>query len=182
MPPKKYKLSLENNSPVSNVQWKQESDKLDLFVTIENGSLKQQDLKTEYAGKRYKKIFIINQDEKSNFEQEIYQNNSDLFNFGEIISIKSTTSENVKNTTQINDETLTSISENMFKYIGEDNLNSKQSTYLLAGIFEATKQFTTKIKSEECLLISAKLIQKGADNQQAASLLNKKNDNQSQNS
>lgn len=175
LPPRKFVIEFKNQkSKVKTIQWNQEGEKLNFFVTMEKGNLNTQEFESSIAGSNYDLIILIGVDNISQLAH-IYTENKEIFTESQLVSIGGKLAlENVNIAMQVDDK-LISISEDTFGFIQKMNLKleKNKANALLAGLFATTNNFKKNIIDAQTYSIASELIKAGATNEAAQSIVDR---------
>lgn len=163
--PKKLQIQLDvSKIKVNDFSYEVVDDRLNIYITPENGVYNKEDVKVMDSKGKYDLIFTLGTPDLDSLGK-IYVNNREFFFEAPVINIDH--NSNNENYGQINlvELTATSIAEALYTLL--DALNKKLidadvGTCLLCGIISATKSFRSKNVTPRALQIAATLIENQA--------------------
>ena len=163
------------DSNVKSIQWNQDKNQLNLYVAVENGLFKADQMKLIKLAAQYKKVITIalgSLEELGNLYEDKFKY---IFNESKLVSIGADLKGDVKDVEKHADKSHTTLGEDIYEYIQAESLeiDKDSADELLAAIFYATDGFKADIKSAKAFEICASLFSKGATNSKAQALLEK---------
>lgn len=183
LPPRKFVIELKNQkSKVKSIQWDQSEDKLNFFVTMENGNLNTEDFSAKLSGANYETIILVGVNNISELG-EIYSESKEVFAAANILSIGGKVAIEGKQVDLQIDEKNTSVCEDTFLFMQRmgNKIDNQAASNLLCGIFELTDNFKKNIANPQTFIIAADLMKLGATNEEAQKLLQKFSNDLAQN-
>lgn len=152
---------------ISDVRTEKEGDEFRIFITPEKGSIDPRDFSFVPAKFKFDLLVIFGSPDKDSIGK-IYEESPDIFYEVPIVNIDNR--NNNENFGQINlvNIAASSVSEILaenLERIDEGAIDEKIASCLLAGIISATESFQRKNTTPKSLQLSAKLMEKGADQQ-----------------
>ncbi len=153
---------------IRNVKPELGEDELKIFITPEKGSIDPRDFSFIPAKSKYDLVVIFNSPDKESLGK-IFEENPDIFYEVPIINIDH--HPNNENFGQVNlvDITASSTSEmltEILEKIDGESIDENIANCLLAGIISDTESFQRKNTTPKSLQIAAKLMDKGAKQQE----------------
>jgi len=160
---------------ILDVRTEKNEEELRIYITPENGSIDPRDFSFIPAKFKYDLVISLGSPDKESFGT-IYEENPDIFYEIPVINIDNHSAND--NFGQINlvDITASSTSEIVAEMIDKVNpaaIDENISNCLLAGIISATESFQNRKTTPKSLQISARLMDKGADQQKIVRYLYK---------
>ena len=178
--PKKYLLEFRGQkNKVKNIQWNQENDKLNFYLTMGQGEFNSSDHSIKITGSDYQMVIMVGVNNLSELGA-IFQEGKEVMKSAEIISVGGKIKDEPLKIGEEIDEKHSSISEDTYFFMQKFNLkiNANRATNLLAGIFSATDNFNKNLRDPKTFITCAELIRKGGSNEIASKLFD---NNQNQN-
>lgn len=144
-----------------------DGNKLNIFITPEDGMYDSEHVSTSAALPRYDLIVTV---DAKNLESlgPIYEENTKLFFETPILNIDSSVENEKFGEVNYIEAKATSTTEVIFglvEFFGEENLDENISTAILAGIISKTRSFQSEKTTPRTFSTAAKLISRGADQQ-----------------
>jgi nanoRNase/pAp phosphatase (c-di-AMP/oligoRNAs hydrolase) len=152
---------------ISNVRTEKEGDEFKIFITPEKGSIDPRDFSFVPSKFKFDLLVIFGSSDKESIGK-IYAESPDIFYEVPMINIDNKNDN--ENFGQINLVNMTAssvseiVAENLEK-IDSELIDQNIAECLLAGIISATESFQKKNTTPKSLQFSAKLMEKGADQQ-----------------
>jgi len=153
------------NAKIAKVKYNNEKEKLDFNISLKEGSLGKEDVKSFSRGLRYDLIIVIDTPDIESIGN-IYEKNTEFFYKTNIINIDHHSSN--ESFGQINTVELTAVSSseiifNLISSYSRDSIDEDIATCLLTGMISKTRSFKTKNVTPDALATAAQLISIGAD-------------------
>lgn len=153
---------------ITNVRPEFEENELKIFITPEKGSIDPRDFSFVPAKLKYDLAVTLGSPDKESLGK-FFEENPDIFYEIPVVNIDH--NPNNENFGQINLINITASSTaeiiyDLLKVIGNEAVNEKIATCLLAAIISNTDSFQKKNTTPKALQISAELMDKGADQQE----------------
>jgi nanoRNase/pAp phosphatase (c-di-AMP/oligoRNAs hydrolase) len=175
LPPRKFIIELpKQQEKVENIQWSQEDDKLNLFVSMTKGNLNAENMRAKVVGSDYGAIIVVG---ANSIEElgELYNSGKDTFNEANVVSIGGRIKkEGIKVDLEV-DEKHSSVSEDTYNFLKKigPNFDTDVASALLAGIFFSTNNFKKDIKDPKTYITASELVKAGGQNTMAQDILEK---------
>jgi phosphoesterase RecJ-like protein len=153
---------------ITNVRPEFEENELKIFITPEKGSIDPRDFSFVPAKLKYDLAVTLGSPDKESLGK-FFEENPDIFYEIPVVNIDH--NPNNENFGQINLINITASSTaeiiyDLLKVIGNEAVDEKIATCLLAAIISNTDSFQKKNTTPKALQISAELMDKGADQQE----------------
>ncbi|MFA6422104.1 MAG: hypothetical protein WCV92_01795 [Candidatus Buchananbacteria bacterium] len=165
----KFVISVNtNNTKLNEVSYDQQDDKLNIYITPEDGTFEEKDIKTFTSDYQYDLIFILGSPDLSSLGT-IYDNNADFFYAKPKINVDhSPLNEYFGNINLVNiaSSSTSEIIYDLLKELDREMIDDNIATYLLGGIIMSTKNFKTLEVTPRTLNMASELINKGARREQ----------------
>lgn len=137
---------------------------LNIFITPEEGSFKNNDIITEPLECKYDVIITFDARDLNSLGK-VFTDHSQFFYSVPIVNIDHTAENEYYGQVNLIDIASSSVSEMLYNYIVEQNpkfLDQEMSTLLLTGIISKTRSFKHDVVTPKCLQIAADLLTHGA--------------------
>ena len=173
---KKLIINLDiSKNKVSEFNYDISDNKLKIFVTPENGTFNENDIKLESSDFKYDLIFIIGSPDLESLGN-LYHNYTDFFYGTTIINIDTDAANEYfgqVNKVELNYSSCAEILFDFFENIKPDFIIENIATNLLAGIIIKTNGFRAADISPKALVTASHLLKLGADREFIINNLNK---------
>jgi hypothetical protein len=176
--PKKYVLEFKSQkNQVKNIQWNQEGENLNFYISMENGEFNDKSSNLKTIGADYGTIILIGVNDINQLGT-LYSNSKEIFAQTKIVSVGSNLRSQELKVQSETDEKHSSTAEDAYYFLQRNGIkfDAEKSSMVLAGIFDATKNFKKKIKDPKTFVNCAELIRRGGSNEKANELLTKVKD------
>lgn len=157
-----------SNNPISNVRTERRDNELRITLTPEKNSIDPRDFSFVPAELKYDLIIALGCAEKESIGK-LYEESADIFYEIPIVNIDCQSTNDGFGQINIVNITASSVSElvtTTFLAIDEASVKNDMAQCLLSGIISATDSFQQKNTTPNALHLSAKLIERGADQQE----------------
>ncbi|MFW5702394.1 MAG: hypothetical protein ACOCXP_00305 [Candidatus Dojkabacteria bacterium] len=160
---KKFMLKIKKGgAEVGNVQWQQDQNYLNVYISVENGTLSARDLEFQTTGADYDLGVLFTTKELSSLG-EIYKKNEDYFKKLTLFSIGSELNVPAEmRTDSSNNPSLSTLAEQALAAMDYDSITEQTAQLLYNGLIRQTKGLTSQIKSGEIFMNLKRLVDKGA--------------------
>jgi phosphoesterase RecJ-like protein len=151
-------------TPVEELSYDIEGDKLNIYITPKSGFFQDNDVKTSAGGYMYDAIVVLDAPNLPSLG-EIFEQNADFFYSTPVINIDHHAANEQFGQVNVVDLVATSVSEIIFELIkafGHKTLDEYIATNLLAGIIAKTRSFRSQSATPKSLAIASHLIAQGA--------------------
>lgn len=157
---------------VKNIQWNQNKDQLNIYITMENGTFDSKNMEVIMMGESLAELLLVqtsSTSELGEFDNEKYKY---IFT-NKIASIGADLKDKDKDVDNICNEKHSALSEDSFDYLTKRafKLDTDSLNLVLAGIMLATTNFKTNIKSPDTFITCAELLKSGATNEKAQKIV-----------
>jgi len=172
--PRKYILSFKkDDASIDNVQWQQDKDQINIYISLEKGTFVGNDYKFTTTGSDYD-LAILPRISNLNQLGELASKNEAFFKEVKLITIGSelNPTERYKQVA-INRPNISTLSEQIFTAIDQQLMTAETAQFILAGIMLETESLTKEIKNSEIFMTLKKLVDKGAKTDKTAEILAK---------
>lgn len=167
LPPKKFLIEFPGQkNKVKTLQWNQENDKVNFFVSMEKGDFAGGMPNIKVTGSDYETIVMVGVNTLADMGT-IYQNSKEVFEGVNIVSVGGKAQgEGLKIETVVDDKN-SCVSEDAYNFINKYGMkiSDRKATALLAGIFKATNNFKKNLIDAKTFITAADLMKKGATNE-----------------
>lgn len=162
LPPKKFVISVKKTgADVQNVQWQQDRENLNIYISAVDGLMNGNGLRFNVTGADYDLALLPGV--KSLEELGALAQQKNFFMDVKLFSIGSDLNLNEKyNHSSSNLPNLTTLSEQVLASMDQSQIKAMTAQILFSGILLETKQLTSEIKSSEIFTNLRKLADKGA--------------------
>lgn len=174
LPPKKVVLSLKRDGAnVDNVQWQQDQDTLNIYVSLSQGAFDLADLKFTSTGADYDLAILPNVSNLTDLG-ELASENQQFFKDVKIFTIGSEPNlgDNYQYSSS-NRPNLTTLGEQVLAVMDSNQMKAEVAQMLWVAIMLETENITKQLKSSEIFSALKKLMEKGAKAEKSAELTNK---------
>lgn len=170
--PRKFVLTFaksENN--VKNIQWQQSDKEVNFYISMENGVFQPNGMRFKVEGSTYDTILYFNLQDNSVLEK-VFEPYKNLVNEAKHVSIGKPVGVPHQNVEAIQSDKANTLSEIVFEQIKEQ-LKPDLSTDVLAALLIETNRFKKEVKSANIFSVAAKLVDTGANLNNANQLSDK---------
>ena len=172
LPPKSFILEFKNqDNKVKNIQWNQNQDKISLYVTMDQGNLKPENLDVQITGADYDLIMLVGVNSLEELGN-LYTLSHNLFEETRLIVFGRKAVIKLPQAKVTDGSRCSSVSEIVFGYLEGNGvrLSPERSSRLLAAIFSATETFKKNLADARTYETAAKLTRLGATNDNASAI------------
>ena len=155
LPKKKFVLTVNNEgNEVDNVQWQQEENNLNIYISVDKGSINLGDLKFDTIGADYQTILLFGLSSLDASVKKVIDLNPELFLEAELFGVGEdlVLSDDFKHSSSNKPGTST-IAENTFILMAAESGNTPMPedtvNMLYASILLETENLTSKLKSPD---------------------------------
>jgi hypothetical protein len=170
--PRKFILSFaKRDNKVKNVQWNQTEKDISLYISMENGSFKPEGMNFTAEGSDYDAVLYYN---VANFADvaKVFEPYKNLVNEAKNVSLGKPLGIEHQEVEVIADAKFSTLAEIVFDHI-KLPISKANAARLVAAIFAETGRFKKPIKSSSVFHTTAKLIEQGADLNEANAIADK---------
>jgi len=165
----KFVISVDTkNTKLGDFSYDQQEDKLNIYVSAEEGLFEEKDVRCFTSDYQHDLIFILGSPDLNSLGT-IYENSADFFYAKPKINIdNSPLNDYLGNINLVNiaSSSASEITYDLIKDLDAELIDENIATYLLGGIIMATKNFKTAEVSPRTLNAASDLIAKGARREQ----------------
>jgi len=163
---KDFILSLNTKEKkVKKINYTEEDEKLNIFITPKNGSFISQDLSLKYGPPKHDLIIVLDLADLENLGKNL-EKNAELFYEAPIVNIDIKAGNEYFGEVNLVEITSSSCSEIIYKLIKNiwpEKITQDLATLLLSGIIARTNSFQSYSTTPETFKASSELLEKGAD-------------------
>ncbi len=163
-------LTLDNiDAGIKEVKWKEEEGKVNIFITTDKGDINREKIKINEIKSSFDLTILVGMENPAELK-EFYNNHRYYFKDEGTVVVSKTKNGSPYKQVIINED---SSAHGMFRIMLEQGmvLSSHVATNLLAGIYWKTNNFTDSLP-KEMFAVADRLIQLGADQEQARNIAN----------
>jgi len=160
-------------SSVKGIQWNQDKDQLNLYVSMQNGQFNAEDMKLIRLSEDYTQVVILGVDSLDQIPEFNDPKFKYIFEKVEMVSLGTDLKGEAKNLKNIFDKDHISSAEDALSYVDKNSLKFEQgeANTLLSAIFFKSGNFKLDLKSAKTFENCAKLLKLGATNTGAQKIL-----------
>jgi hypothetical protein len=163
LPPKRFVVSIAKpDGDVENVQWQQDKDNLNIYITANAGDLSDSNVKLQAVGADYD-LALLPAVKSLTELGDLFEKNKQFFKDTKLFAIGSdlNVDESYQHSSS-NKPNLTTMSEQTYEAIESNAVNAKIAQLLFTGIIMETGNLRKDVKSSEIFNVMKKLADKGA--------------------
>lgn len=174
LPPRKFVISVKKSgADIQNVQWQQDNESLNIYISMLEGALNNGGLRLDVTGADYD-LAILPGVKSLEELGAVAQQNKGFFTEVKLFAIGSDLNLNEKyNHSSSNLPNLTTLAEQVLNSLDQGQIKAMVAQLLFAGIYLETQQLTSEVKSSEIFLNLKKLADKGAKTTNVKQLITK---------
>ncbi len=172
LPPKSFILEFKNQeNKVRNIQWNQNQDKISLYITMDQGNLKPENLDVNISGSDHDLIMLVGVNSLEELGA-LYQAGKNIFEESKLVVFGRRSVIKLPQAKNIESDKTSSISEQVLNYLEVNGikLNPQRAAKVLAAIFSVTDGFKKNLADARTYENCAKLTRMGATNDAASTL------------
>lgn len=173
LPPKKFVLEFKNQkNKVKTIQWNQEAETVNFYVSMENGDFANATPTFKTMGADFESVIFVGVNSVAELGT-LYTENKEAFQNVNIISVGGKIQgDGMKISTEA-DEKSSSVSEDAYNFMQKNGLkqDKPRASALIAGIFQSTDNFKKNLKDPKTLIVCADLLKSGGSNEEAQRLI-----------
>jgi nanoRNase/pAp phosphatase (c-di-AMP/oligoRNAs hydrolase) len=172
LPPKSFILEFKNQeNKVRNIQWNQNQDKISLYITMDQGNLKPENLDVNISGSDHDLIILVGVNTLEELGA-LYQAGKNIFEESKLVVFGRRSVIKLPQAKVIESDKTSTISEQVLNYLETNGikLNPQRAAKVLAAIFSVTEGFKKNLADARTYENCAKLTRMGATNDAASTL------------
>lgn len=175
LPPKSFILEFKNqDNKVKNIQWNQSADKISLYVTMQQGNLKHENMNVQVTGADHDLIIIVGVNTLEELGA-LYANSKNIFDEARVQLFSLKPGFKLPQLKTAEADKVSSISEQVFAYLDANGvkLTNVRASRLLSGLFSATDNFKKNVRDARTYEVAARLTRLGATNEAGSNISGK---------